>query len=415
MKANRKEVILLSQYFFPDIASTGLLLTELCIGLVSKGFKVKVFTAKPNYDNKIIADSEENYNDILIKRLFCLRLNKNNKIFNILNSISYFMSVLFYVMFKEEKGIFLIVSNPPFLAIAGLFVKYFKGNDFIYLIHDLFPEAGINLGMLKKDSLITKLWDLFNKYTFRLSKKVVVLSESMKTVVDNKIAGFECNNDSKIPLMDKVEVIHNWANDDFCIDIKREDNPFFAKFNIVNKFVVLYSGNLSILYKLDIILDAAKKMIDSNTVFVFIGDGSHKNELVELKNRHSLTNVYFFPYQKYSDVKYTLNTADVLILSTKEDFDGVSVPSKLYTYLAAGKTIISFAKKDSDIYNIISDAKCGFCLNYDDVNDFVNKLYYLQNNPELIIECSQNARDYFKNNFSFGIALKEYINILSSV
>lgn len=415
MKIKNKEVILLSQYFYPDIASTGLLLTELCIGLVNNGFKVKVFTAKPNYDNKIKANSEENYKDISIKRLFCLRLNKNNKIFNILNSISYFISVLFYIIFKEEKGIFLIVSNPPFLAIAGLFVKYFKGNDFIYLIHDLFPEAGINLGMLKKGSLITKLWDLFNKYTFRLSKKVVVLSESMKKVVDNKIAGFKYNNDNIFSLVDKVEVIHNWASDDFCIDIKREDNPFYNKFNIENKFVVLYSGNLSILYKLDIILDAARKMIDSNIIFIFIGDGSHKNELIELKNRYSLTNVYFFPYQKFSDVKYTLNSADVLILTTKEDFEGVSVPSKLYTYLASGKTIISFTKKNSDIYNIINDAKCGFCFNYNDINGFVNKLNYLEKTPELVIESSKNARNYFDNNFSFGIALKKYIHILSSV
>jgi len=410
-----KEIILLTQYFYPDIASTGLLMTDICTGLSDKGYSVKVFTAKPNYDNKIEAASSEVYRGVKIRRLFCLRLNKNKKLFNLLNLISYFISVFFYIIFKDERGIYMIVTNPPFLPVAGLFLKFFKGNDFIYIIHDLFPDAGVKLNWFSENSLITKTWELINKSIFRLSKGIIVIGETMRNTIEKKVEKFENSKEKIEEINKKINVIHNWASDELCKSIEKSKNPFFDKFGIEGKFVIMYSGNISTEYKLDNILKSAKMFKGSNVVFVFIGDGSHKNYLMEMKINMELDNVYFFPYQKFSDLKYTLNVADVLILSSKADFEGISVPSKLYTYLAAGKMVISFTSKNSDINDILKNAECGFCYEYSEIKEFEEKIKYLSKNGELVKKYAENARKYYLENFSYGIAIEKYKKIINEI
>jgi glycosyltransferase involved in cell wall biosynthesis len=405
---NSKEIILLTQYFYPDIASTGLLMTDICIGLTQKGYSVKVFTAKPHYENKLKVETEEIYKGIKIKRLFSFRLNKTKRVNNILNSFTYFLSVFFYVIFKDESGTFMMVSNPPFLSFIGPLIKYFKGNDFIYIIHDFYPDAGISIGILKNDSFVTKIWNYINNVIFRTCKGIVVLGEVMQNTIENKMINTNRESVNEDSLIKKIHVIHNWANDDLCNEMDKKANPFYDKFNIKNKFVVLYSGNLSIPYRLDLMLHSAKELADTNVVFVFIGDGEDKNKLIEIKNKNNLNNVLFFPYQKYSDIKYTLDTSDLLILSTKFNFDGLSVPSKLYTYMAVGKGIIAIAKKNSELYSIINDAQCGFCFDYTELDKFTEKIIYLNKNPELVKSYGINAKKYYLQNFSYKKAIDKY-------
>jgi|WetSurMetagenome_2_1015567.scaffolds.fasta_scaffold10499_3 glycosyltransferase involved in cell wall biosynthesis len=406
------KVIILSQYFYPDIASTGQLLTDLSIGFVKEGYEVKVITAKPNYDNKIYAKSKEIYNNILIKRLFCSRLNKNTKVGTILNSITYFVSVFFYLLFSNQKGTFLIVSTPPFLAIIGLIMNILKGNDFIYLIHDLYPDAAIELRFIKNNSIIAKLWNYFNKLIFKKAKNVVVISESMRETVINRIKNFDYEKSIIVSLIEKVKVIHNWANEDNCKIIEKNNNPFIKNNNIEDKFVIMYSGNFSIDYNLEILIDTARKINNSNFIFIFIGNGTQKNKLMELKDKYNLKNVLFLPYQKYSDIKYSLSSADVLLITAKKNFGGLAMPSKLYTSLAIGRALFLFSYNDCDLSRIINDAKCGFCLKYDDIDGFIEKLIFLKNDSVTLNKMADNARNYYYNNFNFDNALRGYINII---
>ena len=412
MIKKNKEIIFLTQYFYPDIASTGLLMTDLCTGFVNQGFNVKVFTAKPNYDNTIEAETDEKYMGVFIKRLFCLRLNKNNKIFNILNSLSYFISVLLYVIFKNEKGTFMMVSNPPFLSIVGLFIKYFKGNDFVYVIHDLFPEAGIRLKMFGKNSFIAKIWDFINDLVFRQSKNVVVLSESMKEVLLDKIKIFDLDNIDEY--YNKVKVIDNWANEKNCSMVSKETNSFVEKYNTANKFVLMYSGNVSEYYNIEILIEIARIIRDDDFLFFIIGDGSNKKYLMNLKEKYSLKNIYFLPFFENTYIKYSLSAADILVLFSKEDFAGVAVPSKLYTYMSMGKTIMLFTNNICDSSKIIRDANCGFSFNTGELNIVVEKIKVLKRNKELLQEFEDNARKYYLKNYSFEIALNKYMEIFTN-
>ena len=119
-KKNNKGLVILSQYFYPEVASTGQLLTELAEDLVKYGCKIKVYTGKPSYYGNIKEyKKREIYHGIEIYRLFNTTLNKNSKLGKILNSLSYFISIVFKLLSSKDRYPLLIVSNPPFLPIAG--------------------------------------------------------------------------------------------------------------------------------------------------------------------------------------------------------------------------------------------------------------------------------------------------------
>ena len=170
-----KGLIILSQYFYPDLASTAQLLTELAEDLKGYGYNIKVYTGKPSYlKNRTKTKKKEIYKEISIYRVTATRFNKNNIIGRVSNFFSYFLSVFFKLLFQKDRYPLLIVSNPPFLSIIGLLFKKTRKQKYIYLIHDIYPDIAVALGYLKEKSIIAKLWDKINYQVLINAEKVAI-------------------------------------------------------------------------------------------------------------------------------------------------------------------------------------------------------------------------------------------------
>ena len=151
---------ILTQYFYPDIASTGQLLTELALKLSELGVNVSAITAFPTYTKtRIKAKGNEEFNGVKISRLLTTRLNKNTKIGQILNSFTFFFRAFIKITFSKDKTPLLIVSNPPFLPFLGVIMKKLKNIEFIYIVHDVYPEKILKLNYIKTSSTIYKIWE----------------------------------------------------------------------------------------------------------------------------------------------------------------------------------------------------------------------------------------------------------------
>jgi len=207
MVKGKKELIILSQYFYPEVASTGQLLTELAEDLTIYGYKIKVYTGKPSYYGNIKKyKKEETYQGINIYRLFNTNLNKNSKPGKILNSLTYFISIFFKLLFQKDKSPLLIVSNPPFLSIMGYFLRKIKNQKYVFLIHDIYPDIAIKLGYLKENSIIARTWGKINCQVLREAEKIIVLGEYMEDVLRKKYLNIDNY---------KIKIIHNWADERF--------------------------------------------------------------------------------------------------------------------------------------------------------------------------------------------------------
>lgn len=404
---NTEEIRFVLQYFYPEVASTAQLMTELAEGLVSRGYRIKAFVGQPTYIRTKRLPAKEVYKEIEIERLPCARFDKNNPIGRLLNWTSFTSLVFFRLLFAKNSSPLFIVSNPPFLFIIGYLLNLIRGQKYICLVYDLYPDIAEKLGYIKRESLVFKFWNRCNKEFFRKASSVVVPSENMKKIIEKKLG---CIGNSK------VKVIHNWADGEFIRPIDKVDNWFAKKYDLVNKLVVLYAGNIGLFHQLETLIAAADKLRANGKIkFVFIGEGGKKNRLMSMVSEKRLDNVLFLPYQDKSILPYSLTCGDISVVSLEKDLDCVAAPCKLYTSLAAGQAILGLVDKNSDVAKIVDKYQVGFCTAQDDVNSVVEFLFMLLNNPELLSKLKINARKCFEDNFQKDIAIDYYSQIFSEV
>jgi len=406
---NSQNVYFLTQYFYPDVASTAQLLTELAEDLSKYGLRVEVFTAQPSYDKSQKLPAVENYKGITIRRVWNTHFHRSNILGRLLNEITFIVSLIFALLFSHlEKGVFLIVTNPPLLPVVGLILKRIKKIPYIYLVYDIYPDIAVKLGYLSPNSTLTRFFETVNRRAFVNADKIIVLGEYMKDIIGQKLVKYtQCLN--------KIEVIHNWADERQIFTVLKDSNWFIKEHGLEGKFVVLYSGNLGISHPLEFVVEVANKLKDKDIIFLFIGNGGKKPILEKMTKDMELNNVKFLPYQDKEVLSYSLSSGDVAIITMEEGIEGLSVPSKLYSFLAAGRPILGIVSKKSEVALIVEKANCGYIIEQSDVDKLYSAIESLYNNPKLLFELSGNARKLFESNFTRNRMTKRYFDVISSV
>ncbi|MBN1405139.1 MAG: glycosyltransferase family 4 protein [Candidatus Omnitrophica bacterium] len=404
MKADTgKKIRFILQYFYPEVASTAQLMTELAQGLTARGYKIKVYCGQPTYVRSKTLLPKEVFNNIEIERLSCTRFEKNSSIGRMMNWLSYTVLTFFRLLFSGDKSPLFIISTPPFLFVVGYLLKILKGQKYVCLIYDLYPDIAVKLKYMQENSIIAKIWDRCNRAFFKNADFVIVPSENMKTLIDKKIGK---NN--------KVKVIYNWADGDFIKPMPKSENWFAKKYDLVNKLVILYAGNIGLFHELETLIEAAGNLRDNKNIqFVFIGEGGKKKKLMDMAGEKKLDNVLFLPYQDKSILSHSLTCSDVSVVSLEKNLDFVAAPCKLYTSMAAGQAILGLVDKNSDVAKIVNRYECGFCVDQDDVKAVVETLKNLSQNLQLMDKYKRNARKCFEENFRKDIMINKYSDVFS--
>jgi glycosyltransferase involved in cell wall biosynthesis len=406
-------VRILTQHFYPDTVSTGNLLTELAIGFSKNGFDIEVFTSQPLFDIKMKCNKYEEYKGLKIFRLSSARFSKNSKFGKVFNYFNYFFKTFFKILFtsNKKKCVYLIVSNPPFLPVIGAVMNYLRKIKFIHLLYDIHPDSAVNTGYLKASNFVVKIWNFINRSIYKKSAHIIVLSEQMKTVVENKLRNLGVKNSG----LNKISIIDNWADSEYLKPVKFEDNPFIKENNFSGKFIVNYSGNIGVAQKFESIMEAAVRLkeIDIDILFLFIGDGVKKKSMEKQKEEKSLSNLIFMEYQPKDILPYALTAANLSVVHLEKEVEGLAMPSKLYTILACGTPVLAFCDENSDLGRIIKKSECGMIVNHNDVDGIVNSIIKMKNNPDFQEEFSKNSRKYFEDYYTFEHSLKKYIDVFN--
>ena len=182
---------------------------------------------------------------------------------------------------------------------------------------------------------------------------------------------------------ERISIIPNWVDTDFLRPLPK-DNPVARRLGLDGVFTVMYSGiiSLSSFETLARILEAARLLApDRETRLVIVGDGLKRADLQARAEELRLDNVVFLPFQPYADLPGLLASADVLLVPLDKEKSFLSVPSKLYNYLAAGRPILGLAVESSEVYQIIREAECGLCAPPDDPQRIAAAVRALRDDP----------------------------------
>jgi glycosyltransferase involved in cell wall biosynthesis len=307
--------------------------------------------------------------------------------------------------FWQKNNILLVTTAPPFLPLIGYLAHKLLRLPYVCLIYDLYPDAVTELQVLPARHILVRWWNAINLRVWRSAQSIIVLSSTMKKRIIAKHP----------QVAEKISVIHNWADPHWIKPIAKQDSWFTHKYELTDKFTVLYSGNLGRCHEINTIVEAARLLQGEPIQFVFIGGGVNRSACIKLVESLGLNNCLFLPYQDKQNLPYSLTACDLALVTIAHGLEGVVAPSKLYGILAAGRPVVAVCEPHSYLRQLLTKAKCGAVFQHNDSINLANFIRFLALNPDLAKKMGQAGRNYLEKHFTPEIIAEQYLQVLRRV
>ena len=401
----KKKIIFLNRYFYPDHSATSQLLTDLAFHMAAQDQIVYVITSRQRYNNASAnLDARTITRGVNIYRVWTSSFGRANLLGRAFDYFSFYLSASWTLFRLAHKGDLVVAkTDPPLISICAAYICKLRRAQLINWLQGLFPEVA---GALGAGSFSDRTYHYIRKIrnsSLRQARKNVVLGDSMKkTLWANRI------NPSKI------KVIHNWADEIAINPVKSGDNSLRHSWGLEKKFVVGYSGNMGRTHDLDVIMSAAEKLKDNKQIhFLFIGNGAQLKNLQLFVVDKMLENVMFQPYQERDQLAVSLSAADVHLISLKPSLEGLIMPRKFYGITAVGRPVIYLGDQIGEIASIVQEVSCGYAVDGDDVDGLVESISNLADDPDLCRGMGIQARKLFDARFTKSQALDAWTQLLT--
>lgn len=401
-------ILLITGAYLPEIRSATSLLYELATGLKNRGHSITVLTTAsvcnlPENKKTVRFQPLSDEEGIKVIRVKTLPIRKINKYIRGISEISlpYFYRQAAKKWISEKIDIIFVYSPPLSLGILGWQLKKYFRAKLIVNIQDIFPQNAIDLGIIK-DPLTTAFFERMEKKVYQKADFITVHSDgNRKFLLEKK------EIDSA-----KIKVIPNWI--DFNLFEKTSDErKFQKKWNLENKFILLFAGILGPSQGIDNIISGAKDLKNEKEIaFLLVGDGAEKPKIIE--KAKFLSNIFIKDFVDRKNYPQLVKEADVGLLCLSEKNKTPVVPGKILGYMAAGLPVLAVLNKESDGHKIIQDSKCGISVLPGDKEAFVSAVLKLKNNKNLREEMGQNGLNYLKTHFSKKIAVDQHEKLFYS-
>ena len=406
---DKKNLLIYAHYYYPDVASTGQILTELAEGL-KESFHTTVICTVPSYTGKVSQYYRkhkyyyENINGVDVLRIRVPEFRKNFAPSRIVNIVSYFFSAVAATFRVERQDYVFTISQPPVLGgLLGVIGKHLKKAKLIYNIQDFNPEQ-VKAVEFTGNKLILNAMMLMDKHSCKAADKVIVVGRDMVDTLRNRFG----------KKMVSYAYINNWIDEKEIYPLPEGNagvQKFRKRYGLDNRFVMMYSGNIGLYYDLPNLLKLiAQFQQEKEVVFAFIGEGSVLEELKEYQQKHQLENVVFIPYQEKKDLIYSLNAGDVHFVMNAKGIKGVSVPSKLYGVMAAGKPVLGILEEGAEARLIVEEAQCGRVVSpedYEAIRSLIREFIQKRNSEELAC-MGEKGRNYLVQHLTKDVSIKKY-------
>ncbi len=395
-------IAFLSEQYAPDVGSSAQLFAELAGELAHHHADICICTLQPGYvKDAPRAPWREMREGVRVMRLPRLPFARTNRKGEALNWIWATLSLAFLALRLPRRVPLLIGTNPPMLHLVGALMKWLRGQRFIALFYDLHPELSCAVGVLREGSLLDHAWRRMNTWILQRADVAICLGSYMQRSVLARYA--------EAPAV----VIHNWCDPRVVRHMPKSESHFARAHDLLDKFVVLFSGNMGWRQRLEILLEVAAEVQDEPVRFVFIGEGAKKEKLRETARQKKLQNVLFFPYQPRELMEHSLAAADLAVVSQEREVIGLGVPSKIYTYMASGRALLGLASKPCELLDLIRETECGWHFDEDhDQGAIVARLKELVRHPDRCVLAGRRARAQFERRFTLQIIAQQYAAIM---
>lgn len=399
--------MIVSQYMFPERNATGELLTSLGTGLVANGFAVTAYCAQPTYYvNSKPVERKLNYEGVNIQRVWTTRFGRARWASRLADAVTFAISVAFWLLRLPRGAIVLSVTNPPFVPVMAAIQRLGSRTRFVLLVHDVFPEAAVQLGAVRPRGPIHRLLKLVDRLTLMQADSIVALGEDMQAILRAKLPSSR---------HDRVVVIPNWADGTSIVPTLKSRSRVAQRDRLLDTFVVQYSGNIGMSQGLEIVLKAAQQLQGDNVTFTIIGEGVSLQRFKGAVAARSLNNIRFFPRVPNEDLADSLAACDVALVPLAQGMEGLSVPSKYYAALASGRPVLAVMDQNAEVARSVLENDCGLVVAPSDDSGLVEAVRRLRNDADLRGRMGRNARLALERRYTRERALSDYTTVLRNL
>jgi hypothetical protein len=267
--------------------------------------------------------------------------------------------ILLLCVFKYRKYEIFFFSNPP----LSFFIPFLLPLKYNLVVFDLYPDVLVESGQLSRHSIIISIWFRINKSVYRNANRIITLSTSIKNRIQQYCTSKE------------IEVIPIWGSLNHNeIKYNNQNNLYRIQLGLEDKFVVLYSGNLGNSHELMVIPQLASIITDKKVLFLIVGNGPGKKELLEFSTKNNLKNIMFLERQPVENLIELFSAANVAIVPFSSKIAGLSIPSKTFDFLAAGLPLIIIGEEDTELAKLVCEFDNGKVFQPSQLNELSNYL-----------------------------------------
>jgi len=393
------KVLYIHQYFNTPEDGGGTRSYEFAKKLVKLGHKVTMITSSNEANNikKII----EGINVVYLKVSYSNHMSFKRRLLSfILFGIK---AILVGIKIKNCDLVF-ATSTPLTIAIPGILLSFIKRIPMVFEVRDLWPEVPIQMGVIK-NKLLIKILRCFERFTYKYSKHIIVLSPGMeKGVID---AGIE---------KDKVTMIPNFCNIDF-FKPGESNKELLRELGGIDEPIISYAGAISYANNVELIIDTAEKLQKKGqkVLFVIAGDGSLKQELENKSKKLGLKNVLFLgKINKYEVLILYRKSLATLVLFKKLPVLTTNSPNKFFDAISTGKPVIT--NMNGWVGSLIEKYNIGFSIDPDDANSLMKAVISMVNMDEnKVKEMGLSARKLAVEKFDSDNMVLQLENIFKKV
>lgn len=404
----KKDILFLCQFFYPEYISSATLPFDMAVALTKAGFSVGALCGYPKEYNLMgEVPLQEIHENISIRRLRYIQVKRGNVISRLINYLSFVFSVMLHFSELRKYKAIIVYSNPPILpVISALANKFFK-TKVIFVSFDVYPEMAQITNSISANGIIRKMMEKANGHIFKHATKVVAISNEMKDYLLKK---------RTVLVDEQIEVIPNWCEDDKRLTNCAPVQQRFSQLKNENNIIVSYFGNMGICQDMDTILQTIRIAKDDNNIqFLFAGHGIKMSILKEAVQNEKLANVNIFDYLHGQDFIDALKVSDCFLVSLVEGLGGLCVPSKIYSYMTAGKPIIAIMEENFDVVKDLMENEAGFTVRQGDSQTLLEYITTLQAGQSLRKKMGENCRSIYLEKYTKAKCTEEYIDMIKKM
>ena len=403
-----RRLIFINRFFAPDHSATSQILSDLAFDLAGAGREVHLVTSRQIYDDpKAALPEHETIDGVEVHRVASTGFGRTALIGRSIDYVSFYRSVRRCLNDLVRPGDIVIAkTDPPLVSVVARPVARRNGARLVNWLQDIYPETAVELGVPFMRGPVAASLAALRNVTLREAAATVVVGDLMARKIEALGAPAE-----------RIHVIPNWCNDGDIRLVANADNPLRQEWNLADKFVLGYSGNLGRAHDFETVLGAAERLRDEPRVaFLMIGGGKRFAELSAAVQTRGLAGAFrFLPYQARMLLSYSLGAADVHWVSLDPRLEGLIVPSKFYGIAAAGKPIIVIGDPNGELARLVRLNACGFAIAPGDSEALAATLRRLSETPRTVSEMGTRARQMLDAHFTRRQGLARWRQLLDQL